>query len=204
MLHIGRRDEAMVLARRTVDVLRPLKGDAIVTTAAGCGAMLQSYGELLGDTAAADIAARVRDITTVLAESYAPPPTGGIARRVTYHDACHLAHGQGVRAAPRTLLRNLPGVELVELSEADHCCGSAGTYNLTEPETARRLVERTITHILATGAGTVVTANPGCLLQIRAGLLCRGAPVEVVHPVDLLAELHFGSANCGCPRPSPS
>lgn len=203
MLHLGRRKEALALAQRTVDVLSGYECDAIVTTAAGCGAMLQSYGELLGDRAAAEMATRVRDVTAVLAESHVLPPARQAARRVTYHDACHLAHGQGVRGAPRDLLNSLPGVELVELHEADQCCGSAGTYNLTEPETARRLLARKIKHILTTGARTVVTANPGCLLQIRAGLLCRNAQVEVVHPVDLLAEFHFGSAEPAFPPRSP-
>lgn len=188
LLHIGRRNEAIAIARRTARVFGQLGVDIIVTTAAGCGAMLKGYGELLGDPAAAETASRVRDITAVLAEVELPPPRRRIERTVTYHEACHLAHGQGVRSAPRTLLGNIPGVELVELAEADHCCGSAGTYNLTEPETAHRLMERKIGHILATGASTVATANPGCVLQIRAGLAYRRSAVEVVHPVDLLAE----------------
>lgn len=203
MLHLGRRDQAVALARRTVGILSEYECDAIVTTAAGCGAMLQSYGELLGDRVAAEMATRVRDVTAVLAESHTPPPSRQAARRVTYHDACHLAHGQGVREAPRDLLSSLPGIELVELHEADQCCGSAGTYNLTEPKTARRLLERKIQHILTTGASTVVTANPGCLLQIRSGLLCRNAQVEVVHPVDLLAEFHFAPTEAGLSPHSP-
>jgi glycolate oxidase iron-sulfur subunit len=108
--------------------------------------------------------------------------------RVAYHDACHLAHAQGVRSAPRELLARIPGVELVALGEADVCCGSAGSYNLTEPAMARRLRERKIDHIVASGAECVAAANPGCLLQIRAGLQARGLEVRVVHPIELLAE----------------
>jgi glycolate oxidase iron-sulfur subunit len=108
--------------------------------------------------------------------------------RATYHDACHLAHAQQIRTAPRRLLAGIPGLELVELGEADVCCGSAGTYNLTEPAMARRLRERKIDHIAATGATCVVTANPGCALQIRAGLAARGLAIRVAHPVELLDE----------------
>jgi glycolate oxidase iron-sulfur subunit len=163
----------------------------IATTAAGCGAMLQGYGQLLDEEpAAAALAARSRDVTVLLADAALPAPTRRLDLRVTYHDACHLAHAQGVRSAPRELLRRIPGVELVELAESDHCCGSAGTYNLTEPAMAARLLARKVDNILATGAGTVVSANPGCALQIRAGLLMRGARIDVVHPVDLVAASH--------------
>jgi glycolate oxidase iron-sulfur subunit len=191
--HLGRRDEAMALARRTVAVFQPLRVDAIVVTAAGCGAMLQSYADILDDVASAATGARARDVTAVLADAGLPTPPRRLERRVTYHDACHLLHGQGVRSAPRKLLESIPGIELADLGEADYCCGSAGTYNLTEPVMARRLMERKTDHILATGAPVVAAANPGCLLQIRAGLAYRGASVDVVHPVDLLAEAHFGT-----------
>jgi glycolate oxidase iron-sulfur subunit len=165
--------------------------DAVVTTAAGCGAMLQACGEILDDATGIDIATRARDVTSVLAEAGFPTAPRRIDRTVTYHDPCHLAHAQGVREAPRDLLRAIPGLDLIELSEADTCCGSAGTYNVTEPRMSRRLMVRKTAHILRTGAAVVATPNPGCLLQIRAGLMTEGAPVKTVHPLDLLAEAHL-------------
>ena len=191
-LHSGEREGAQALARRVVDAF-PAELDAVVVTAAGCGSALKEYGELLADDpryadAARRLAARVRDVTEVLDAIGAAPSAAGPARRVTYHDACHLAHAQGVREAPRRLLARLPNVELVELPEADVCCGSAGSYNLTQPAMARRLRERKVDHILATGADVVAVANPGCALQIAAGLKARGSTVRVAHPVELLDE----------------
>jgi glycolate oxidase iron-sulfur subunit len=110
--------------------------------------------------------------------------------RVTYHDPCHLAHGQKVRKEPRALLRAVPGLELVDLRESEMCCGSAGIYNLTEPEMARRLLERKVTHLAATGAEAVVTANPGCILQLAAGLRQRRVPMRVLHVVELLDQAY--------------
>ncbi len=194
LLHLGHHTEAVALARDALGALTGLAADAIAASAAGCGVMLQSYGELLGDAGAA-VAARTRDVTALLAEAELPEPACPIPpvpRRLTYHDACHLAHGQGVRDAPRALLRRLPQVQLVELPEADLCCGSAGTYNLTEPAMARRLMLRKARHVVATGASLVAAANPGCAVQIRAGLAYLGADVRVCHPVDLLAAAYFG------------
>jgi glycolate oxidase iron-sulfur subunit len=190
LLHLGHHDDALALARETLGALGDLGADIIAVTAAGCGAMLQSYGELLGDAGAA-LAARTRDVTAILAEAELPAPTHPVPYRVAYHDACHLAHGQGVRDAPRSLLRVLPGVQVVELPEADLCCGSAGTYNLTEPSMGRRLMLRKARHVVATGAALLAAANPGCVVQIRAGLAFLGARVYVCHPVDLLAAAHF-------------
>ena len=119
-------------------------------------------------------------------------PSREVKKKVTYHDACHLAHGQNVRSQPRALLRAIPGLQLTELQESDWCCGSAGTYNLTEPEMARRLLEKKMKNIVATEAELVVTGNPGCLMQIRAGLQQRGLPIKAVHTVDLLAEAYEG------------
>ena len=191
-LHSGEREAAQALARKIIDAFPP-ELDAVVVTAAGCGSAMKEYGELLeGDPVyhqrAQRFAERVRDVTELLDAIELAPPKTGAARRVAYHDACHLAHAQGVREAPRRLLARVPNVELVELPEADVCCGSAGSYNLTEPAMARRLRERKVDNILATGADTVVAANPGCALQIRAGLAARGSTVRVVHPVELLDE----------------
>lgn len=191
-LHSGDPDTARALARRNVDAF-PAELDAIVVTASGCGSALKEYGQLLaGDPRYAErakqFAARVRDVTEVLATRDPGSPSLAPPRhlRVAYHDACHLAHAQGVREAPRRLLAGVPGVELVELPESDVCCGSAGTYNLFEPAMAQRLRERKIDCIAASGAECVAAANPGCALQIRAGLAARGLNVRVVHPVELL------------------
>jgi len=196
LLHLGRRQEAAALAGRTVEALRALPVDptAVVTTAAGCGAVVREYEALLGDAASAAIGARARDVTSLLAEAAFPTQPTRMDKVVTYHDPCHLAHAQGVRDAPRALLRDIPGLQLVDLFEADICCGSAGTYSATEPAMARQLMLRKIEHILHTGADIVTTPNPGCLLQIRAGLLIRDAPVTAVHPVDLLAAAYLPRA----------
>lgn len=193
-LHAGARDAARACARHNIDVFGP-DLDAIVVNAAGCGVMLKQYGELLADdpayaARARAFSARVRDVTEYLVALPLVPPRGRIAARVTYHDACHLAHGQGVREAPRALLRRIPGVELVELPDADLCCGSAGSYNLTEPEMARRLGERKAATVRSTGATCVAAANPGCIMQIQAALDRAGVAVTVKHPVELLDEAY--------------
>lgn len=201
LLHLGHHTEAAALARETARTLNEMGADAIAVTAAGCGAMLRSYDDMLGPAGAA-VAARTRDITALLAEGDLPEPAHAVPHRLTYHDACHLAHGQGIRDAPRALLRRLPQAQLVELPEADHCCGSAGTYNLTEPDMGRRLMLRKARNILATGASLVAAANPGCVVQIRAGLAYCGADVRVCHPVDLLARAHFGPDGPRAPQTS--
>jgi glycolate oxidase iron-sulfur subunit len=132
----------------------------------------------------------MKDVTEFLGSIPLKVPTREIRAKVTYHDACHLAHGQGVREQPRALLRSVPGLQLVDLQESDWCCGSAGTYNLTEPAMARRLLNRKVDNIQVTAADLVVTGNPGCLMQIRAGLQQRGLPIKAVHTVDLLAEAY--------------
>lgn len=190
-LHGGHPGEARALARHNMRVF-PADLDAVVATAAGCGAALREYDKLFTGgpdlERATEFAGRVFDVSEFIAALGAPPPRRRLPLRVTYHDACHLAHVQGVREAPRRLLAAIPGIELVELSEADVCCGSAGSYNLTEPEMARRLRERKVDRIAATGAACVVAANPGCALQIRAGLAARGLDVRVAHTVELLDE----------------
>jgi glycolate oxidase iron-sulfur subunit len=184
-LHWGDRAGGRALARRNLVAFAD--ADWIVTNAAGCGAALRDYGHLLGeDPRAPALAARVRDVTELLAE-HLPSPRRPLDLTVTYHEPCHLAHGQRVREAPRTLLRGIPGLRLVELSESDLCCGSAGIYNLMEPEIAERLLTRKLDRIAATGAEVVATGNPGCLLQLRRGLHDRGLGVRAYHPVELLA-----------------
>jgi glycolate oxidase iron-sulfur subunit len=177
--HAGLGERARELARRNVAAFAD--GDApIVVTAAGCGAHLRAYGDLLGGEAAQRFAARVRDASEVARPA---PVARKLPRtlRVVYQDACHLAHGQRIRREPRDLLRAVDGVELVAIADAERCCGSAGIYNLTHPEIARELQAQKVAAILAARPDVVVSANPGCMLQIRAGLAGVGARVPVLH-----------------------
>ena len=195
LLHNGNKYEALALARRNVEVFSELDIDALIINASGCGAMMKEYGELLKDDPvyrerAEQLATKMKDVSEFLAEIEPTTPTRPLNKTVAYHDACHLAHGQQVRAQPRALLATIPGLRLTELPESDWCCGSAGTYNITEPEMAERLMRRKIDNIQRTEAETVVMGNPGCLMQIRAGLQQRGLAVDAVHTVDLLAEAY--------------
>jgi glycolate oxidase iron-sulfur subunit len=184
-LHGGRLEALRARARALAQAFAP-DLDFVVTNAAGCGSAMREYGHWLPEAPeVARLAARTRDVTEVLAD--ARLPLGRLELTVTYHEPCHLAHGQRVRSAPRTLLRSIPGLTLVELPESDLCCGSAGIYNLLEPEMAETLVARKVARIVETGAAVVATGNPGCLLQIAQGCRARGVDVEVVHPVELLA-----------------
>jgi glycolate oxidase iron-sulfur subunit len=183
-LHAGQLDRYRARARALARVFAGV--DHLVVDAAGCGAAMKEYGHWLGsDPAAAGLAARVRDVSELLVD--AELPLGPLPLTVTYHDACHLAHGQRIRAEPRTLLGRIPGLRLVDLAEADLCCGSAGVYNLFEPDMAEALVERKVARIRETGARVVAAGNPGCLLQIARACRARGVAVETLHPVELLA-----------------
>lgn len=191
--HAGRLDEARRLARHNIAVFESLGLDVIATNSAGCGNAMKHYGHLLHDDPewaerARQFSARVRDVHELLLELPWTPPTAGIEGVVTYHDACHLAHGQGVRSAPREVLKALPGITYVELPLADRCCGSAGTYNLTHFETSMELLADKVAQLKSTGATVVGVANPGCLLQIRAGLAGTGCRAE--HPMTLLAQAY--------------
>ena len=182
--HLGVADRAHRLARDVVRVVDESGADWLVTNAAGCGAHLRGLDHVLaGDPAAMRVVRKTRDALELLAELGSPPPSRRFERRVAVHDPCHLAHGQGVRAPIRALLAAIPGVELVELAESDWCCGSAGTYNLTEPAMAARLLARKLDHVERSGADVVVAANPGCLLQMRAGAMARRLSVTIEHPV---------------------
>jgi glycolate oxidase iron-sulfur subunit len=180
-LHAGRIDTLRGRARRLAAVL----GDAdhIVTNAAGCGAAMKEYGHRV--PALAGFAARVRDVSELLVD--AELPLGRLETTAAYHDACHLAHGQQIRAQPRELLGRIPGLRLVPLTDSEVCCGSGGVYNLLEPALAERLLDMKVARIAETGARIVAAGNPGCLLQIAKGCRQRGLDVEVVHPVELLA-----------------
>jgi glycolate oxidase iron-sulfur subunit len=163
----------------------------VVVNAAGCGSTLKEYGYLLRDDPvyaerAQAFSASVRDISELLAELEPVAPRHPVSLRVAYHDACHLAHAQGVRRQPREVLRAIPGIEVVDIPEAEICCGSAGIYNLVEPEPATELGDRKIRNILSTEPDVIATANPGCLLQIRAALQRADAPIATLHPVELV------------------
>lgn len=190
-LHEGDVGRARAFARANIEAL--CGHDPVVVGAAGCGAVMKRYGELLaGDpsgTAAREFAQRVRDVTELVAEHLHVPPRP-LPLRVVYHEACHLVHAQQVHDPPRRILRAIPGLELVPLAESDVCCGSAGSYNLTEPELARRLGLRKARHVAASGAQCVAVANPGCAAQIGAALRELGSPVRVAHPVELLAQAY--------------
>ena len=193
--HAGERERGRALARRNIAAFEAADADAIVVNAAGCGASMKEYGWLLKDDPAwADratrFAERVRDATEYLGDLGLAVAPGAIRARVTYDDPCHLLHGQRVSAQPRALLAAIPGLEVVPLVEADMCCGSAGTYNVTQPDLARALLDRKVANVLRTRADIVVTANPGCLMQIQAGLRRAGSKARVVHLIDLLDEAY--------------
>lgn len=195
LLHNGDKSNALALARRNVDVFSSLDFDALIINASGCGAMMKEYAELLKDDPAyseraEQLSAKMQDVSEFLGSIPLVTPTKAVTKKVTYHDACHLAHGQGVREQPRVLLDAIPGLQVTDLPESDWCCGSAGTYNLTEPEMAQRLLNRKVNNIKTTQAEIVVMGNPGCLLQIRAGLQQQGLAIKAVHIVDLLAEAY--------------
>ena len=183
-LHAGRLDEFRAMARSLMATLGQ-DVDIVVTNAAGCGSALKEYGHWLGDERAERFAGLVKDISEVLVD--ADLPLGELRETVTYHDACHLAHGQKVRAQPRELLGRIPGLTLVELKDSDLCCGSAGVYNLLEPEMAAELGRRKVERIRETGARIVATGNPGCIMQISQQALEAGLVLEVMHPVTLLS-----------------
>jgi glycolate oxidase iron-sulfur subunit len=193
--HAGERELARGLARRNIEAFERAAVDAVVVNAAGCGAAMKEYGWLLKDDPvwsgrASAFASKVRDATEYLGDLGLAERPGTLRARVTWDDPCHLLHGQKVRAQPRALLAAIPGLDVVPLEEADWCCGSAGTYNVTQPDLARAILERKVANIVRTGADTVVTANPGCLMQIQSGLRQAGSNVRVVHLLDLLDEAY--------------
>jgi glycolate oxidase iron-sulfur subunit len=183
-LHAGRLDEFRGMAGRLMAVFGEVV-DVVVTNAAGCGSALKEYGHWVSEGTGPDFAAKVRDISELLVES--DLPLGRLEETVAYHDACHLAHGQKVRAQPRELLRRIPGLTVVDIKDGDLCCGSAGIYNLTEPDMAEKLGRMKVERIRETGARIVAAGNPGCLIQIAKHARDMGVELEVVHPVDLLA-----------------
>ncbi len=181
-VHSGREDQARRLARRTVRTFRRAGVDTVVVNAAGCGSSMKEYGELLGE----EPGFRVLDLSEFLAELGPVAERHPLPLTVAYHDACHLAHAQGVRAQPRELLRGIPGLELREVPDSAICCGSAGTYNIFQPEAARDLGDRKAKSVGSTGAELLVSANPGCTMQIVAAMRRDGADIRVAHTAEVL------------------
>jgi len=194
--HNGEWNLAKELAKKQLEQFPPDQFDAIITNAAGCGSHLKHYAKLLADEPAylhraEQWDAKVQDIHEWLAKIGIDQPRGQSASNtVTYHEACHLCHGQKITAQPRQVLKSIPGLNLVELPESAWCCGSAGIYNLIQPEMANDLLDRKIKHIRTTGARTVATGNPGCMLQVQNGARKQGLNIRVAHPVTLLAEAY--------------
>jgi glycolate oxidase iron-sulfur subunit len=197
--HNGEWNLAQGLARKQIDQFPPEQFDAIISNAGGCGSHLKHYHKLLADDPLYSERAKlwdgkVKDIHEWLETiGIELPPRGQPDRVVTYHESCHLAHGQKITLQPRRLLAAIPGLKLVELPESSWCCGSAGIYNLIQPEMAGELLNRKLRHIRSTGATIVATGNPGCLLQLINGARSQGLRLRVVHPITLLAEAYRAS-----------
>ena len=190
-VHNGVRDVALDLARQNIDAFDTDELDAIIINSAGCGATLKEYNVLMAHDSAYEEKAKkftnkMRDISEFLAEIEMKPPEGEIRHRVTYDEPCHLVHGQQIRAQPRKILEAIPGLELIELSESEWCCGSAGIYNIVQPEMSAQILEWKMEKIIETDAEIVVTGNPGCILQIQLGVQKHGLPMKVMHPIELL------------------
>ncbi len=200
-LHAGQEADSLPLAKATIEAFENY--DHVVVNAAGCGSAIKDYGHLLRDDPewaerAVALSARARDVHELLAEHPPRAKRHPVEMKVAYHDACHLAHAQSVRAQPRQLLRSIPGIELVEPAEWELCCGSAGIYNLTRPEAANQLGGRKADNLLATGAQAIAAANPGCTLQIAAHLQRKGEPLPLLHPMELLhRSISGGDAGAG-------
>ncbi len=190
-LHSGRDGEAKGFARALIERFEREQVDAIIINAAGCGSTLKEYGELFADDPAwrpraQAFAAKVRDVNEYLAELEPRAPRHPLPLKVAYHDACHLAHAQRVRAQPRQLLRGIPQLELLEIPEGDQCCGSAGTYNLFQPESAHEIGSRKVDNVQKVAPDVVASANPGCTLQMQAIARERGVTLHAAHPIEIL------------------
>ena len=191
LVHSGEEEQALALARQTIEAFESVRADAIIINAAGCGSSMKEYGYLLRDdpkyaARAAEFAARCKDVSEFLAGLEPRAPRNPLRLRVAYHDACHMQHAQGIRSQPRTLLGRIPQLEVLEIPEGQICCGSAGIYNLVQPEAAAELGDRKAAHVASLNPDAVVSGNPGCLLQIRTALERAGRRLPVHHTVELL------------------
>ena len=194
-VHAGDLEYARDMARRNIDVFLAAGVDAIVTASAGCGSAMKEYDDLLKDDPryagpARRLAEMTKDITELLVSLPFDPPKASLHRRITYQDPCHLAHAQRITAAPRAILNAIPGIELVEMEQASRCCGGAGTYSMVQRELSAKILTTKMGNISDTQAEQVVTANPGCMMQLEQGLREAGKPGKVVHVVDLLDEAY--------------
>jgi glycolate dehydrogenase iron-sulfur subunit len=199
-LHNGDPQAARQLARKNIDAFLKSGADYIVVNSAGCGSAMREYAELFArDKRYASKAVRfvegVRDINEFLVELGFTPPKGRIEERVTYQDSCHLAHAQRIKDAPRQILRSIPGVELTEMATPDRCCGSAGIYNVTQPEMSRRVLDDKMQDVMSTNCDTICTANPGCMLQLDLGVRLNKGSQEVLHVVELLDRAYRAEGN---------
>lgn len=190
-IHSGEREMAKEMARKNIDAFLADEVQAVIVNAAGCGVALKEYKDLLNDDPeysekAKELSNKIKDVSEFLASVGIEKPTREIRATVTYQDPCHLAHGQGVRAQPRALLAQIPGLELVEMKDSDRCCGSAGIYNITHPDIAMQVLDEKMGNVKATQTEMIVTANAGCLLQLQLGARREGLNVEVLHVIDLL------------------
>lgn len=194
-VHGGEAERGRELARHNIDVFAPYNCDAIIINAAGCGSTLKEYDHLLRDDPAYKARAeafsnKVKDVSEFLASIDLNQDMGVLDTTVTYHDACHLAHGQKIKQQPRQLLKAIPGLKMVDLKESDWCCGSAGIYNIVNQEMGAELLERKLNNIIATHASVIASGNPGCTMQIAMGIHERGLPMAVKHPVQLLDDAY--------------
>ena len=210
MVHAGLEEPALRAARRVIDVFERYEVDTVVTNAAGCGSNVKDYARLLRDDPqyaerAVTFSRKCRDVSELLAELEPRAERHPLALRAAYHDACHLQHAQHIRAEPRRLLRSIPQLEVLEVSDSALCCGSAGIFNLIEPEAARELGRRKVHNCLATGPDVILSGNPGCLLQIGAGLARAGRSVPVLHTIQALDASIRGvlPEGVGSGRPNP-
>jgi glycolate oxidase iron-sulfur subunit len=196
-VHAGVRDVARGLARRNIEVFLAEPFDALLTNAAGCGSALKEYGHLLQDhSRASEFAGKMLDVTEFLARAGLTQPLGEVRAVATYQDPCHLGHAQRVRTAPRELIRQVPGLEFRELPRAEICCGSAGVYNVMHNALALRLMKNKMADARSTGAEIILTANPGCLLQLRAGVRLHRTGQRVMHVLELLDESAKAGPRC--------
>ncbi len=190
-VHNGREGEAQRFARALIDTFAEADVDYVVVNAAGCGSAMKEYADLLADDPAyskraTEFTSRVRDVSEVLAEAGTVAERHPLPMAIAYHDACHLSHAQGIRAQPRELLRGIPGLELREVPESELCCGSAGIYNILHPDAARELGDRKAANVVKTGADLLVTANPGCYMQVASSLERQGRRLGLAHTVEVL------------------
>jgi glycolate oxidase iron-sulfur subunit len=195
--HTGMPEEARTLARKNIDAFERAGNGPIVVNAAGCGSALKEYDHLLKDDPdyaerAKAFVARVKDVNEILSEQELVTPMVPLDGTVTYQEPCHLAHAQRISVAPRQLLRQVPGLQLVEMKESSLCCGSAGIYNITRPKMANDLGDRKAHHVADTGADQVITSNPGCHMQLRTSLVRNGHEMPVRHIVEILDEAYGG------------